>query len=247
MGQRSSLEEPVPPQEESKGQGRFPEEDQASSVVRIPYFEDLALKELKLLKTFFEIKPPVSLLRGDALKWWRLLYSSPRDSGFGYDHFKAALLAGFRTTDPVRDARDQLSSLKQTKSVRAYSSAFRTTLSIPGLSSAEALDRDLNPTIKVQAMLHAPKTLENAMRLAETYDSIIFAESRKRDGVTTARPVARSSDPDAMEIDAIHRVHPAKLTPELGPTSERRQMLLLSQQGTTRQGLPQEGRPCSMG
>ena len=28
--------------------------------------------------------------------------------------------------------------------------------------------RGLNPTIKVQAMLHAPKTLEDAMRLAET-------------------------------------------------------------------------------
>ena len=113
-----------------------------------------------------------SLLRGDALKWWRLLKSSPRDSGFGYDHFKAALLARFRNTDPVRDARDPLASLKQTKSVRASSSAFRTTvLSIPDLSSAEGLDRylqGLNPTIKVQAMLHAPKTLEDAMRLAET-------------------------------------------------------------------------------
>jgi len=61
-----------------------------------------------------------------------------------YDHFKAALLARFHTTDPFRDARVQLASLKQTKSVRAYSSAFRTTvLSIPDLSSAEALDRCL--------------------------------------------------------------------------------------------------------
>jgi len=112
-----------------------------------------------------------SLLRGDALKWWRLLKSSPRDPGFGYYHFKATLLARFRTTDPVRDARDPLASLKQTKSVRASSSAFRTTvLSIPDLSSAEALDRYLrgrNSTIKVQAMLHAPKTLEDAMRFAE--------------------------------------------------------------------------------
>ena len=33
--------------------------------------------------------------------------------------------------------------------------------------------------------------------------------------MTTACPVARSSDPDAMEIDAIDRVRPAKLTPPL--------------------------------
>ena len=85
-----------------------------------------------------------SLLRGETLKWWRLLKSSPRDPGFGYDHFKATLLARFHTTDPFRDARVQLASLKQTKSVRAYSSGFRTTvLSIPDLSSAEALDRCL--------------------------------------------------------------------------------------------------------
>lgn len=164
----------------------------------------------------------VSLLRGDALKWWRQAKASGVPDDLGYVGFKTLLCARFRTTDPVRDARDQLAALKQTHSARAYSSIFRTTaLSIPDLSIAEALDRyirGLKSPVKVQVMLHSPRSLEDAMRLAETYDSIMFIETSRKPGYPFRSTTPKPTSSDAMEVDSISRTEPgkiAKLTPEL--------------------------------
>jgi hypothetical protein len=160
----------------------------------------------------------VSLLRDDALKWFRQVKSTSAAIEDDYEAFKRQFCHRFRTTDPVREARDQLAELKQLKSAKAYTSIFRTVaLNIPDLSEAEALDRylrGLKPHIKIQVMLHHPANLEDAMRLAETYDSMFFASTAKKPGKASFRPVAPAGD--AMEIDAITRDGPIpKLTPEL--------------------------------
>ena len=77
----------------------------------------------------------VTLLREDALKWRRQAKTSAIAEEHDFDRFKAQLCFRFLTTDPVKDARDQLAELKQIKSAKAYSSIFRTVaLSVTDLS-----------------------------------------------------------------------------------------------------------------
>jgi len=115
-----------------------------------------------------------SSLRNDALKWWRQSKTSVTSEEHDFDAFKAQLCSRFRTTDPVKDARDQLAELKQINSVKAYSSFFRTVaLIVIDLPPAESLDQylqGLEKHITVQALLQKRTKTEDAMRLAEIYD-----------------------------------------------------------------------------
>jgi len=61
-----------------------------------------------------------------------------------FNRFKAQLCSRFLTTDPVKDARDQLAELKQIKSAKAYSLILRTVaLSATNMSPSESLNRYL--------------------------------------------------------------------------------------------------------
>jgi len=156
---------------------------------------------------FAKVTFAATRLRGDALKWWRQLKTSGAAEGIDYEAFKKQLCERFLTSDPVGDARDQLAELKQTKSAKSYSSIFRSVaLNVTDLSGAESLDRyirGLKPGVKAQVKLHHPKDTEDAMRLAETYDKMVFSGKKYH-----------SSPPgEAMEVDTISRI--PKLTPEL--------------------------------
>jgi len=61
-----------------------------------------------------------ALLRDDALKWWRQTKTSGTVEENDFDRFKAQLCSCFLTTDPVKDAKDQLAELKQIKSAEAW-------------------------------------------------------------------------------------------------------------------------------
>ena len=62
-----------------------------------------------------------TLLRDDALKWWWQAKTSGTAEEHEFDRFKAQLWFRFLTTDPVKDARDQLREVKQIQSAKAYS------------------------------------------------------------------------------------------------------------------------------
>jgi len=147
------------------------------------------------LECFFEVAPDLrhpasrvtfaaTLLRDDDLKWWRQTKTSGIAEEHDFDRFKAQLCSRFLTTHPVKYARDHLEELKQIKSVKAYSSIFRTVaLSVTDQSPAESLDRylrGLKKHFRAQVLLQKPANTEDALRLAEIYDRLLFILSEKK-------------------------------------------------------------------
>ena len=175
----------------------------------------------------------VSLLEGVAKAWWRFYKDQVKNRLVAnidtWEGFAGHLRARFGPVNATQSARTKLDSLKQTGSVRSYISVFQNLImQIPGVSMEEALHRftqGLQFRIKKEVALREPQTLEEAMRLAERYDALLYAtqpfgrktHSRATTNLGPSRPPIwgnpplSSEGPSPMEVDAIQR---RALTPE---------------------------------
>lgn len=112
-----------------------------------------------------------ALLRGDALIWRRSLDYVVE----AWDEWKALLVTAFQPVNPVEGARDRLAGLRQTGSVRAYASIFRSvTLQIPKITDDEKKDpfiRGLKSKIFNEMKIKDPRNFEEAVWLAVKLDS----------------------------------------------------------------------------
>jgi hypothetical protein len=149
-----------------------------------------------------------SLLRDNAKAWWRSLHlhgKIPKD----FNEFENELRLAFRPSDAVRSARNQLAALQQRGSVQTYVVRFRDlALEIPDLSAAEALDRfvrGLRDKTRLEVEHRDPKTLEDAINIAERYDSIIFSQRPlpPQSWKPFHNPLS-SSGPTPMEVDVLN-------------------------------------------
>ena len=116
---------------------------------------------------------------------WRLAKTSGTAEEHDFDRFKAQLCSHFLTTDPIKNARDQLAELKQIKSsAKAYWSIFRTVaLSVTDLTPTESRDRylrRLKKHVRAQVLLEKPTITEDAMRLVDIYDPSVFGFPDKK-------------------------------------------------------------------
>jgi hypothetical protein len=160
-----------------------------------------------------------SLFEKDAAMWWRL-QSESKDSfetlSSDWGMFKTSLELAFQQINPTKRARDQLASLKQRTSVRAYVGEFRRILlEIGDMSESEKLDRfvrGLKQDVRKEVELREPTSFDEAARKADRYDSISFGLYRRDAGFTRVAPVR--STPEPMEICQIREARP-KLTDEL--------------------------------
>ena len=175
-------------------------------------------------------------LRGPALTWWRSIYEGdPAGRPATWPDFKEKLRAAFKPVNTAETARDRLATLKQMGPVRSYATLFRNTaLEIPGITDDEKKDRfirGLKFRTQEDVRMRAPDSFEQAVQLAERFDTLVHRNKFRDGGGPSRRPNYSSSymGPADMELGAIFRPDHkrpqqrsngnykqlAKLTPEL--------------------------------
>ena len=151
----------------------------------------------------------VSLLRDDAAIWWR---NHVEQSDIGqeiliddWNDFKKALIVQFKPVNSRKIARDKLTKLKQSKSVQDYATTFRSlVLEISGISEDEKVDRfirGLKDQIRMEVELREPSTLNDAIRIADRYDTITFKYQKQK--VDQVKKLSSDAylDPAPMDLD----------------------------------------------
>jgi hypothetical protein len=153
-----------------------------------------------------------SLLKDDALVWWRTLPHKPET----FSAFAEAAVAWFKPVLTTQRARDRMHTLTQTGSAQAYVYQFNSlALLLPDLSDAAKMDffvRGLKDRVAAEVRFRQPATLEQAITTAVTVDQVQYA-SRSVQG-STRRPnnrmafnrpanIRHSSGPAPMELDVL--------------------------------------------
>lgn len=155
-----------------------------------------------------KIAEAATYLRGPALTWWRTVRQGPPEQQIhNWELFKQGLRHTFKPINSVKLARDKLAALKQNVTVRAYATAFRNiTLDIPGITDEEKLDkflRGLKQRTREQVELKEPANFDEAVRLAERYDTLAW-----RYGSLSSPPTFQP-DVAPMELGAVTYASPA--------------------------------------
>src|SRR3954471_14198040 len=122
-----------------------------------------------------------NLLRGDAATWWRHHYEryiGDKATVPTWNEFEKLITRKFKPVNATKIARDQLANLRQTGSVKAYNARFTSIiLEIPTIDEEEQLDRytrGLKEKVRIEVELREPNDLEEAMRIADRFDTISF-------------------------------------------------------------------------
>lgn len=165
------------------------------------YFETLNMQEN------VTVAYAATLLRENAMVWWRS-HVEQADRKLverisTWQAFCAAIQAEFQPINTVKIARDRLAELRQRNSVQAYAYEFRNIVAdIPGMTEDEKVDkfvRGLKDRTRQEVDIRDPRTLDEAVRIADRYDSISFQAHKK----ATSKAVVQRTGPTPMELDAV--------------------------------------------
>lgn len=132
-------------------------------------------------------------LEKNALTWFRTWCAEGWiDNGANWEDFKQALRQQFQIQDPKAVARSKLFDLWQKGSLRDYTMYFKHLATIVGTMGDEDLlqlylDR-MDDDLAMNVRTHFPKTLAEAIRLAEEYANII-GDKGKGKGKEKGKPV----------------------------------------------------------
>lgn len=151
-----------------------------------------------------KLREAATFLRGPASTWWRTVkQGDPTTRPTTWEQFTQLLRHTFKPINSVKVARDKLAELQQKTSVRSYATAFRNiALDIPGMTNEEKLDkfsRGLKRTIREHVEMKEPATFEEAVRLAERYDTLSWQHHRTFDPISSHL----MDGPAAMELGAV--------------------------------------------
>ena len=121
----------------------------------------------------------------------------------GWEEFCAAIQIAFEPVNRFKIARDKLAEVKQRGSVQAYAYEFRNIITdVPGITEDEKVDkfvRGLKERTRQEVDIRDPKSLDEAVRIADRFDSITFHSHRRVNPNTNfVKP-----GPTPMEIDTI--------------------------------------------
>ena len=123
------------------------------------------------------------LLRANALSWWRSLEHAAPST---WPDFKLQIIRAFQAENPVTNARDKLSRLRQTGSVASYISQVRDLRTrIPNISDDELCHRfieGLKPLVKREVLIKNPSTFQEAAELADRIDLLVMKNPFRRGG-----------------------------------------------------------------
>ena len=139
-----------------------------------------------------------SLLIGAAASWWASF--RPTHPQLAWKDFVAALRKEFQDFNIQKRARDHLAELCQrNRSVQKYAQEFREIMrELPHMHEEDRIDhftRKLkNAEIRKEIDLRSPATLDEAINIADRYDTILWKKER---------PSPKRCEHIPMEIDAI--------------------------------------------
>ena len=151
-----------------------------------------------------------SYFRGSAQTWWRHFASQPAQlDAMTWDGFKDAIRSRWQVVNPVRVARDRISTLRQLGSVQDFTQRFLDLkVQIPSMTDEEAVDkyvRGLKPHIRrdlEQLMAReGEKSLEELIRFADRTDSVDFQSRRYRPSGPTPMELGAMEDTEELEED----------------------------------------------
>ena len=123
-----------------------------------------------------------TLLRDEALLWFRSNYENWNPATpLTWDILRAAMRQYFAPPNEDRRLQDEWANLKQYGTVFEYVSVLTAlAMRIPGLSQTQILDkfiRGLKPKTRIEVELRDPKTTDEAYRLADRFDRIVYGTS----------------------------------------------------------------------
>ena len=147
----------------------------------------------------------VNLFRGNVTTWMRTYCSGT--SLAPWPQVRSELERLFAPISEEQNARDRLASLRQNAGVARYAAEFRQLiLLLPQIPESDQIDRfarGLKLAASREVYLRAPATLDEAIRIAERYDTITW-KLRSKSNVpfsSTNRPPPRQND--AMDLSAV--------------------------------------------
>ena len=146
---------------------------------------------------------------GAAFTWWRSL-ELDRAAPNTWEGFEAALLETFKEHNRAETARDRLAAARQVASVKTYATLLRNLkLEIPHIADDEIKDRfirGLKRRTQEEVRMREPATFEQAVKIAERYDSLLYRANVNNNGRPTGRYNTPGGDSIPMDLDAI--THP---------------------------------------
>jgi hypothetical protein len=174
---------------------------------------------------YFKLKPTddtrrvdiaVSLLRESALLWWRMRCQDGeegRRAAMTWSEFGAALQQQFTPVNQAATARARLRTLTQRTSVAEYAVELRELLlRLPRMPEDEKIDKfvsGLQPRIKAEVALKQPTTLDQAIRIADTLDSLASWGANGHVPRGTKRPApSRQASPGGAPTNVVDKLQP---------------------------------------
>jgi hypothetical protein len=120
-----------------------------------------------------------TLLRDEALLWYRSSYDKwDPATPLTWEILRTAMRKYFAPPNEDRRLQDEWANLRQQGTVSEYVSVLNAlAMRIPELSERQVLDkfiRGLKPKTKIEVELRDPKTPEEAYRLADRFDRIVY-------------------------------------------------------------------------
>jgi hypothetical protein len=122
-----------------------------------------------------------TLLRNEALLWYRVSYEqwdTAKHGAVTWKILREAMKKYFAPPNEDRRLQDEWANLKQHGTVFEYVSVLTAlAMQIDGLTDGQILDkfiRGLKPKTRIEVELRDPKTTEEAFRLADRFDRIVY-------------------------------------------------------------------------
>ena len=159
-------------------------------------------------------------LVGAARDWWRSLEQQPGHPTTWAD-FSLALKKTFQPVNPRETARNRLARLRHVSTVPKFAAALRNAaFNIPNITDEEMKDkftRGLKKEVQMEVAQRDPKSFEEAVQIAERYESVIYSVkrttneetySRSNHATTTSASFRNggSSGPTDMQLGAANAV-----------------------------------------
>jgi hypothetical protein len=171
-----------------------------------------------------------NFLKGEALLWFRATYGNTDLTTVTWRHLRVAIEEYFAPPNQDRRLQDEWANLRQTGPVNLYVSYIvALAMQIPSLTDAQILDkfiRGLKPKTRIEVELRDPQTPQEAYRLADRFDRIVYGASTpsflsKHFNYTQQQ---NYGGPEPMQIDTLRTSQRQAKQPQRLSDSERQKL-----------------------
>ena len=153
----------------------------------------------------------------EAAIWFRYNYHEEQAMAITWEDIRAALRNFFTPPNKDRRLHDEWAQLRQTTTVAEYVGRFyKLGMQLPAMESEHLLDkflRGLKPKTRMELELKDPRTLAEAIRLADRFDSIVYRKTVSLSpSAASHNSIEYESGGEPMQLDAM-RIKP-KTSPQ---------------------------------